>query len=64
MSLCGELEISQDEMSRAIKSVIRSADLVLKYEESMAEAIEIHKESVELFDDIYQRFLEIHKIST
>ena len=25
MSLCGELEISQDEMARAIKSVIRSA---------------------------------------
>ena len=64
MSLCGELEISQDEMARAIKSIIRSADIVLKYEESMADVIKIHKESVELFDDIYQRFLEIHKIST
>ena len=64
MSMCGELEISQDEMARAIKSVIRSADLVLKYEESMGEVIKIHRESVELFDDIYQRFREIHKLST
>ena len=25
---------------------------------------EVHKQSVQLFDDIYQRFLEIHKLST
>ena len=64
MSLCGELEISQDEMARAIKSVIKSADLVLQFQQSMGESIEVHKQSVQLFDDIYQRFLEIHKIST
>ena len=61
MSMCGELEISQDEMARDIKSVIKSADLVLKYEESMGEVIKIHRESEELYDDNYERFRELHK---
>jgi hypothetical protein len=57
MSICGEIEISQKELTESLERLSRTSDLLTKIKETLNETVKLHEFAVKSHDIACKRLI-------
>jgi len=59
MSICGEIEISKEELTQSLERLMRTSTLLTKIEETFNNTIKLHENAITMHEKAFKRLIEL-----